>query len=682
MAVAFAFVDVAKRVEILFEGGLVEGNFGFFSHTPIVHRLWERSIKNTKIENCTKTYLNLYKITHAVVQLVVLAFLNGCCACLTSAVNRYNRLTVSQVAEIKEKLDIVEIVGERINLQRSGKNLRGLCPFHSEKTPSFFVSPELQSFICFGCGKKGDVFSFVQEYDRLTFPEALELLADKAGVTLDKKNWSDSQEEQRRRLFAVLDLAQQYYAYILREHAQGAAAREYLKQRGTTNQTVKNFGLGYAPPGWDHLLTYLTRKKKFKPEEIAAAGLALQGRGGKYYDRFRERIIFPLHDHRGRVVGFSGRTLSADAKEAKYINSPETALYHKRYLLYGYHQNLEAIREKEAVIVTEGEFDALSSVQAHVHHVVAIKGSALTVEQVRILARTVKTIYLALDADNAGVAATSRAIEVAQPFPVALRVIPLSGGKDPDDLARQNPKHWRETVGQHVSAFEYVLDTTCQGQDLSTAQGQKTVATTLLKLLLSIENAVERSFYLKQLAAKLDVPETVLEEDWERMRRRATAEYQLPARAKPTESEPGPTADRLGAYTWQLLLRLSQYPAKADALQPAWFSEPIHQRLAQAYLKWQSTHAEFILEKFSRQLPAELQPIVSELYLADLPLAESEWSREFLMALTQLQQRADHQQRQRIADDLAQLEQKTKLTPEEKAAYEDLQREFVALNRA
>lgn len=601
---------------------------------------------------------------------------------MTTAQDRYNRLTVSQVQEIKEKLDILDIVGERISLQRSGKNFRGLCPFHSEKTPSFFVSPELQSFICFGCAKKGDVFTFVQEYDRLTFPEALELLAQKAGVELEKRDWNDPQEQQRRAIFSILELAQKYYAYLLTQHQSGEPARKYLKERGLSNALAKAYGLGFAPGGWDHLTSYLHQKKKIPLREIEEAGLIIKGQGGKYYDRFRGRVIFPLHDHRGRVVGFSGRLLDSSAKEAKYINTPETPVYHKRYLLYGYHQNLDAIREKEAVIIMEGEFDVLSSVQAHVKHVVAIKGSALTTEQIRILSRTAKTIYLALDADSAGIAATSRAIELVQPFPASLRIIPLVGGKDPDDLARQDPKAWRETVERHVSAFEYVLEATCRQQDITTAQGQKAVTNTLLKLLLTIEHAVERSFYLKQLAEKLRVPEAALEEDWERLRRRAETDRLVPARKSEAPSEPAQEADRIGAYLWQLLLRVENPPAAAKTLSPAWFGETTYQRLAQAYREWWEKNESFDLEKFARTLPEELRPAASELYLAELMIEENEWERELLMALSQVQERANREHRQRIADDLARLEKKDQLTPEEQAAYEDLQREFLQMNQS
>ena len=587
---------------------------------------------------------------------------------------------MSQVQEIKEKLDIVDVIGERLSLQRSGKNMRGVCPFHSEKTPSFFVSPELQSFICFGCGKKGDVFTFIQEFERLTFPESMEILASKAGIEL-KQEGHDPQESARRRTLEILAIAQQFYHYLLTKHTVAEPARAYLKERGLQNSTLKQFGLGFAPDGWDNLLNYLTKKKKFSLNDIDEAGLLVKGQKGKYYDRFRNRIMFPLHDHRGRVVGFSGRLMDSTAKEAKYINTPETAVYHKRYLLYGYSQNLEAIREKESVIIMEGEFDVLSSLQAHVKNVVAIKGSALTTEQIRILARTAKTIYLALDADNAGIAATSRAIELVQPFPVSLRVIPLTGGKDPDQLALHGPGAWKDMTQNHVSAFEYVLETTMRQHDTKTADGLKKVTDTLLSLLLTIDHAVERSFYLKQLAEKLNISPQTLEEQWATLRRKAEAQRTIKS-TRDSESktpEKKQATDTSGNYFWQLALRIKRIPKEIQALDASLFEEPAHQRLAQLYKKTLAQGAEFSLEEFSRNLPAELKELVTTLYIAEIPGEESEWERELILVYAQLQQRHNREKRQQIADDLAKLEAKKSLTTAEQAEYEQLQKMFLQL---
>lgn len=579
----------------------------------------------------------------------------------------------SQVQEIKDKLDIVDVIGQRIPLQRGGKNLKSPCPFHSEKSPSFFVSPELQSFKCFGCGKSGDVITFVQEFDRLTFPEALELLAKEAGVELTQ-DFQDPQEKERRRILEALNYAQQFYTYLLQEHAAGEPGRRYVQDRKLSSKLQKQFALGFAPDTWDQLSTYLIKKKKFAPAELEAAGLSLKGKRGMY-DRFRGRLIFPLHDHRGRVVGFSGRLLAQDVKEAKYINTPETMVYHKRSLLFGYHQNLEAIREKKAVIIVEGEFDMLSSVQAHVKHVVAVKGSALTLEQVRILARTVQTIYLALDADSAGIEATKRAIEVVQGFPVALRIIPLAGGKDPDEMARQDPGGWRAQIDQHESAFEYVLLHTLKKYDVKTADGQRRATDELLQLLLKIDHPVERSFYLRTLSESLSLGENVLEEQLDRLRKQA--HLPRPAQSSEEEVKPALSHDEVHsqeAYMWQLALQKETKPFLVQ-LTPALFTGTLYQRLAKELEAYFSHHEGFSLKQFSQQLPAELQSAVTQLYLEELPIESEKLDEEFDNALRALQALRKKQRREQLSQRMAQLEREGK---EESEEYLAALKEFTA----
>jgi DNA primase len=591
---------------------------------------------------------------------------------------------MSQIPEIKEKLDIVNIIGERIKLQRRGKNFLGLCPFHSEKTPSFNVSPDMQRYICFGCKRKGDVFEFIQEFDRLTFPETLEYLADKAGVKLEKLT-PDPQEKMRKDMFAALELAQRYFSYLLVEHAVGEPARQYLEGRGLSPSLAKQFGLGFAPDNWDTLTTYLM-KKKFPADVIVSAGLALAGKSGRPYDRFRGRIMFPLHDHRGRVVGFSGRILDTEAKEAKYINTPETSLYHKRNLLYGYWQNLNFIREAESVIITEGEFDVLSSVQAHVQNIVAVKGSALTEEQVRTLARTVQTIYLALDADSAGVEATKRAIEIVQPFPVALRVIPLTGGKDPDDLARADAAAWRETIKQHISAFEYVLDHTIKEHDIHTPDGLKKATNIMLGLLNKVEHIVERSFYLRQLAERLHVSESVLEEQWQQFQRQAQLSTIGRARQPDTETstqEQPEAQDSTGRYFLQLVLQFPEAaPQVMTQVQAEWFLETSLQRLWTHWHTWynNSAPAHRDVQHWSRTVPAELQEVLSDVYLAEVPISETDTaSRELAVTTTQLQQRYKKSRLHELEQKLSALQRKDALTDGETLIVKELEQELQKL---
>ncbi|HPR14166.1 MAG TPA: DNA primase, partial [Candidatus Woesebacteria bacterium] len=301
---------------------------------------------------------------------------------------------MSQIQEVKDANNIVEIVGEKIDLRPSGSSFKARCPFHSEKTPSFFVHPEMQRYRCFGCGATGDVLDFLQNYDGMTFYEALKYLADRASITLKDFNRT-SEDEEREQLLGILNLAKEYYHYLLTQHEAGKPALAYLKERGTNSQSIKLFNLGYSLSSWDGLIKYLHQKKKYPLELIAKTGLIIKGKGDRYYDRFRGRVMFPLKNHRGQVVGFSGRLLTAQAKEAKYINSPETSLYHKSKLLYGYSELFREIRKANKVVVVEGEFDVISSAQAHVNNVVAIKGSALTADQVDLLARVSDSVILA-----------------------------------------------------------------------------------------------------------------------------------------------------------------------------------------------------------------------------------------------------------------------------------------------
>lgn len=417
----------------------------------------------------------------------------------------------SDVERIKEAVDIVALIGEKIKLTKAGKNYKGLCPFHNEKSPSFFVSTELGRYKCFGCQESGDVFTFLQKYEGLSFAQAVEVLAKRAGIELANIPYTKEDTKQKK-LLEILSLAKEYYHFLLTKHRIGESARAYLKQRGIHSSTVELFGIGYAPAAWDGLLRYLTQKKHYDAALIEETGLIIRSQKNRYYDRFRDRIMFPLTNKRGEVVGFSGRLLEKHAKEAKYINTPETTLYHKSELLFGYSQLQRFIRDKAEVLICEGEFDVLSSYQAHISHVVAIKGSALTTKHIQFLSHSVQRIILALDADSAGIEATKRCIDRIRDahIDVVLRVLPLSGGKDPDEIASENPALWRAMVGRSVSAYEYLIDVAFQHSDGTTGEGKREITKKLAPLLSGISNAVEQAHYIGMVAKRLGVKEDVL----------------------------------------------------------------------------------------------------------------------------------------------------------------------------
>jgi DNA primase len=430
---------------------------------------------------------------------------------------------MSQINQVKEATNIVDLIGSRVTLQRSGSNFKGLCPFHNEKSPSFYVSETMQRYKCFGCGKTGDAFTFLEEYEGMTFRESLETLAQAAGVTLTAAAPNTQEDIEREQLLQILDLARAYYHFLLTEHSVGEEGRQYLKGRGVQQASVRQFQLGYALPAWDGLVTYLHDKKKYDHALIIKAGLATKSASGRIYDRFRSRIMFPLRNHRGQVVGFSGRILNSkvDKETPKYINTPETVLYHKSQMLFGFYENLQNIRKEKKLVVVEGEFDVISSIEAHVPTVVAIKGSALTMDHVKLLSRSVDQIILCLDADNAGIAATKKAIEVvkagetSRTQPLSLSVLRIPEGKDPDELSQNDQKRWRELVKRPITAYEFLIVASCERNDPHSPHGKSIIMDELKPVLKPLEekNAVEFEYYTKLLAEKIDTSVASVQKD-------------------------------------------------------------------------------------------------------------------------------------------------------------------------
>ncbi len=439
---------------------------------------------------------------------------------------------MSVVDQIKEKLDIVDVISGYVSLTKAGRNFKGLCPFHSEKTPSFIVFPDGQSWHCFGaCSTGGDVFTFVMKRENLSFPEALRLLAERAGVVLQPR--SEAQEEQVRledRLRLINAAAAERFHELL-QAPDAAPARQYLQRRGISEQTQKEFLLGYARDSWQDLGPYLSARGHAWSDLVAAGLVIERERGDGYYDRFRGRIMFPIHDLRGRVIGFGGRVL--DQSEPKYMNSPQSPIFDKSHTLYAAHQARDAARERGFVVVVEGYMDALMAHQHGRKNVVASLGTALTEEQVRLIKRLSKNLILALDPDAAGNQATLRGMEVAaevmdrQAVPVVtaqgwiryedqldadIRVTSLPDGMDPDEVIRQDVARWDELVQQALPVVEYYLRAVVGQRSIETAKDKAEAAEAVLPLIREIASPVERAHYLQQLARLLRVDERTLQQ--------------------------------------------------------------------------------------------------------------------------------------------------------------------------
>jgi len=407
---------------------------------------------------------------------------------------------MDQVEEIKQKVDMVELVQEYVPLKRAGRNFKGLCPFHGEKTPSFMVNPELQIYKCFGCGEGGDAYSFLQRIEGMEFGEALQTLAKRVGVTLESYRPSGA-EEVREKLIGINTLAAQAYHYVLTKHKAGKGALEYLTGRGISEESIEKFNLGYAPDEWEFLTKYMT-KKKHGTDELRRAGLVVEGRG---YDRFRNRIMFPLANARGQIMGFAGRILGGEG-QAKYVNTPETEIYHKSELLYGLDVTRSEIKHAGWVVVVEGEVDMIASWQSGVKNVVAIKGSALTDKQVEILRRISDTVVLALDADVAGDSAARRGIEIADKAGLMIKIARLEGAKDPGELAIQKPEEWKRAVAEAIPIYDFYIESAVTRHGLDVA-GKKKIGVELLPIWANIFDEIVKAHYIKKLAEVLGVHE-------------------------------------------------------------------------------------------------------------------------------------------------------------------------------
>lgn len=427
---------------------------------------------------------------------------------------------MDEVAEVKNRLEITEVVGTYLPLKQAGRNLKAPCPFHNEKTASFTVSPDKGIYHCFGCNESGDIFSFVMKMEGLDFRQALEKLARQAGVELKARaGEGGAAKRERERLLEATALAAKYFQASL---VKNRRVVEYVfGKRGLKKETVRDFLIGYAPDSWEALTGFLL-KNGFTSQELLKAGLAGQRPGrSSIYDLFRGRVMFTICDRDGRPVGFTGRVL--DNAEPKYYNTPQTPLYDKSQVIFGLHLAREVIRRTDEVVLVEGNMDVIASHQAGVRQVVATSGTALTLDQLRALGKLTKNVKLSFDSDRAGLAATERAIELGQKLGLTLRMIELpTGYKDPDELCAADSTLWVQAIAEAKYIVDYLFDRFESDYDLETALGKRQYADRLSSVLRRLGDPVERDHYVKRLAektgvsaeavqAKIDAPEPAVE---------------------------------------------------------------------------------------------------------------------------------------------------------------------------
>lgn len=442
--------------------------------------------------------------------------------------------------QIKNKLNIIDVIQEYIPLKKVGASFKALCPFHQEKTPSFIVSEEKQIWHCFGCNLGGDVFGFIKQYEGLEFPEVLRILAKKAGIQLERQN--PAWQNRRTKILDILKLAAEFYHQTLLKSQIAQTARQYLKNRQLAELTIDEFKIGYAAPGWQTVSDFL-KKRGYKDQEILESGLAVSKisspnqvslkSGLTYYDRFRERIMFPIWDIYGNIIGFGARTMSVEQKIAKYINTSDTLVYHKSEVLYAMHKAKQAIRQENLAVIVEGYMDVISSHQAGIKNVVAVSGTALTLEQLNLLKRHTNNIVLAFDFDEAGIQAALRSYELALELGLNIKIVqlfqqlqhlPASSLKerqesdihksinkiDPDDLIKKDPQLWQKAIKNAVDIMDYYFYVTLKDLDLNNLTDKRKAASILLKAIAKIGEPVSESHYLEKLASLIKVAEADL----------------------------------------------------------------------------------------------------------------------------------------------------------------------------
>ncbi len=423
------------------------------------------------------------------------------------------------VDEIRQSTDLVSLINEYIKLERRGKNMVGLCPFHNENTPSFSVSPDKQLYHCFGCGASGNVFSLIMQMENLTFPEAPHYLASKAGVTIPEKKAQTGVENIKDKIYRLNELAARYYTYLMHNSESGKKAYNYLLKRGIKQETIELFNLGYAPAGWTGFYDFAL-KKGASQDLMVKSGLVSPGREKGYYDRFRDRVIFPIFNISGKIAGFGGRTMSeGDKSGPKYLNSPETPVFDKGNMLYGLNLAREEIRRQKKAIVTEGYTDVITAYQAGIKNCVASLGTALTAEQGTLLRNQADTVVTAYDSDTAGQAATWRGLAILQSTGCLVQVAEMPVGSDPDTYIRENgPEKFYDLVNEAVPLIKYRLQQLEKRHDLASDRGRIDFIEELMPFLLTAVNQIEQDYYLKKAAEILDIEEDALRRELKKRR--------------------------------------------------------------------------------------------------------------------------------------------------------------------
>ncbi|UCH42546.1 MAG: DNA primase [Dehalococcoidales bacterium] len=492
---------------------------------------------------------------------------------------------MSVVDEVKQKLDIVEVIGQYATITKAGRNFRALCPFHSEKRPSFFIYPEQQSWHCFGaCNTGGDIFSFIMKKESMDFGEALHFLAQKAGVTITSRFELDTSTDKKEKIYQLNQTAALYFHDLLLNSPTGEKTRDYLASRGLSLETIINFQLGYSLNSWEALKQYLT-ERGHSEDQLIEAGLILATEDGKTHDRFRNRLIFPIKDNREHVIGFGARVL--DESLPKYLNSPQTPVFDKSGSLYGINLAAAAIRQQNLAVIVEGYMDVITAHQNGFNNVIASMGTSVTEKQVNTLKRLTKNIVLALDADAAGEEAMLRSVSYENTLGAEVRVMVMPRDKDPDNVIREDVKTWQQLLDKALPVLDYTFDMVISSLDLNTARDKSLATDRLLPVIAGMNDIVRQAHYLQKLARLVKVSERDLEVVLKKARTAQDGRWKKPdqtpgRKTTPTIQRPF-LPSRLEEDCLALLLQYPELKERSGTLLPEYFQNSENREIFTAW---------------------------------------------------------------------------------------------------
>ena len=554
------------------------------------------------------------------------------------------------IEEIKNRLDIVDVIQGYIKLKKAGANYQALCPFHSEKKPSFFVSPSRQMFKCFGCNLGGDVFAFVKQIEGVEFGDALRILAQKAGVEL--KPIRPELKTQRQRLYEICELACKFFEKQLAQSTKGQKVQAYLAKRGVNQESKSAWRLGYAPEKWQGLGDFLNNRG-YTRDEILRAGLSIKSEKGNYYDRFRSRIMFPIFDLNSQVIGFTGRILPGEqVKAGKYMNTPATLLYDKSRILYGLNQAKVDIRKNNACILVEGNVDVILSHQAGIKNLVATCGTALTPYQLNILKRYSDNLVLAFDMDIAGDTATKKGIDLAQTKGFNIKIAVLPQGKDPAEVMAENLENWKKFLANAKSILDFYFDNAFTKFDKQAPDGKTGISKILLPVLKRIPNKILRFHWVQKLAQELNVREKDILDELEK------AKIEIQDADKPIQAAPAKTRQEiLEEILIYLILQDFQNIEFLKEQDYLLFSQTSQDLLSAL----KNTGADF--NKLKTQLSAENFELLNLISLqAEINTEPIDYQEEFNKCLNRIRSLNIKDQLKQISDKIKQAENQRKWT--------------------